>query len=100
MVAVPRAAAFPSAPGRDECHLWTVTLPELQEVQEYLASLLDDAERARADRARHDIARGLFVTSRAAQRVLAERANREVGGRSGAGKLADYAFTPAEAALV
>jgi 4'-phosphopantetheinyl transferase len=68
-----RAADFPAAPGRDDCHIWAVTGPEARPAHEYLLSLLDPAERARAARFRDRVAGELFVVSRAAQRVLAGR---------------------------
>jgi 4'-phosphopantetheinyl transferase len=67
----PRVADLPPWPGPDECHVWTVTGPELDATHEHLLSLLDSAERARAERYRHRSAYRLFVASRAAQRVLA-----------------------------
>jgi 4'-phosphopantetheinyl transferase len=66
-----RATALPSSPGPDECHVWTVTGPELDATPEHLLSLLDPGETARAERYRDRSAHRLFVASRAAQRVLA-----------------------------
>jgi 4'-phosphopantetheinyl transferase len=68
-----RAADFPAVPGRDDCHIWAVTGPEARPAHEYLLSLLDTAERARAARFRDRAAGEVFVVSRAAQRVLAGR---------------------------
>jgi 4'-phosphopantetheinyl transferase len=71
--AAPQVAGFPPPPGPDECHVWAVAAGELEPAHEFLLSLLDPPERARASRHRSRQAAQLFVASRAAQRILAGR---------------------------